>query len=339
MSALDDLAAFSATLGADPLLVQGPGGNTSIKRNGMLHVKASGLWLARATASSFMALGLEGLLERLRGAVGEPALADLVVGDACGMRPSIETGLHAVMPHAVVVHTHSVNAIAHLLRRDAAAVLGPLLAGLRWCFVPYARPGMPLLRAIEQAGGVGADVLMLGNHGVVVGAAGIEAAGRLLAEVERRVRVVAREVGMGVELPKWAGWRGALHAESHGLGVDEVSRELAAVGALYPDHVVFLGPGGVPSVPTAGVCRPPPAPPWKRGGQDKVVLVRGAGAMVREDITAAEEEMVRCLALVLARVGAEMPVRVLDAAEEAALMGWDAEAFRRQLDERLDGAA
>ena len=337
MSLIDALAGFSAGLGADPLLVQGPGGNTSIKLGGVLHVKASGLWLARATVGSFVALELGAVRGRLAGAEGEPELGDLVVGCA-GMRPSIETGMHAVMPHRVVVHTHSVNAIAHLVRRDAAAALGPLLAGVRWCFVPYARPGMPLLRAIEAAGGVGADVLMLGNHGVVVGADDLEGAGRLVAEVERRLAVVARAAGAGAALPEWAGWRGAVHAESHGLGVDEVSRALASVGAFYPDHVVFLGPGGVRSVRSLGEHHPPPPPSWKGG--EKVVLVAGAGAMVREGVTAAEEEMVRCLAMVLARVEESAPVRVLDAEEEAALMGWDAEAFRRGLDaRRLDGAA
>ncbi len=40
--------AFCAQIGADPLLVQGPGGNVSWKDGDVLWVKASGAWLAHA---------------------------------------------------------------------------------------------------------------------------------------------------------------------------------------------------------------------------------------------------------------------------------------------------
>ena len=40
---------LSADLGRNPLLVQGAGGNTSIKEDGLLWVKASGTWLSEAT--------------------------------------------------------------------------------------------------------------------------------------------------------------------------------------------------------------------------------------------------------------------------------------------------
>ena len=42
------LCAVSRRIGADAALVQGAGGNTSLKRDGVLWVKASGRWLARA---------------------------------------------------------------------------------------------------------------------------------------------------------------------------------------------------------------------------------------------------------------------------------------------------
>ena len=39
---------FSARVGGDPLLVQASNGNTSIKLDGILWIKASGKWLAHA---------------------------------------------------------------------------------------------------------------------------------------------------------------------------------------------------------------------------------------------------------------------------------------------------
>ena len=42
------LKAVSARLGADPLRIQGPGGNTSVKQGGAMWIKASGTELADA---------------------------------------------------------------------------------------------------------------------------------------------------------------------------------------------------------------------------------------------------------------------------------------------------
>ena len=48
-SEIADLLELSARIGRDPLLVQASSGNTSIKLDGILWIKASGKWLAHAT--------------------------------------------------------------------------------------------------------------------------------------------------------------------------------------------------------------------------------------------------------------------------------------------------
>lgn len=53
-SEYDALRALSARVGADPLLVQAAGGNTSIKGDGVMWIKASGTWLRDATAREIM---------------------------------------------------------------------------------------------------------------------------------------------------------------------------------------------------------------------------------------------------------------------------------------------
>ena len=45
---LDNLKTLSVTMGIDPSLIQATGGNTSLKENGVLWVKASGKNLANA---------------------------------------------------------------------------------------------------------------------------------------------------------------------------------------------------------------------------------------------------------------------------------------------------
>ena len=47
---LEAIRSLSANLGSDPLLVQAAGGNTSLKTDGVMWIKASGTWLRDALA-------------------------------------------------------------------------------------------------------------------------------------------------------------------------------------------------------------------------------------------------------------------------------------------------
>lgn len=139
---LDVLYAFSTMIGNDPRIVQGAGGNVSCKAGVVLHIKASRLWLGRmARETGFVALDLDAARACLRPAQSEPDLSAFTIGGRAGVRPSIETSLHAIMPHRVVVHTHFVNSLACLVRTDSQEMLTGLLDGLVRRHVPYARPG------------------------------------------------------------------------------------------------------------------------------------------------------------------------------------------------------
>jgi rhamnose utilization protein RhaD (predicted bifunctional aldolase and dehydrogenase) len=66
-----ELCAVSARLGADRAIVQGAGGNVSLKEEGTLWVKASGCWLADAEAKDIMVpLALEAVRHRLADGAG-----------------------------------------------------------------------------------------------------------------------------------------------------------------------------------------------------------------------------------------------------------------------------
>ena len=136
---MDDLAALarvSAELGSNRLLIQAAGGNTSVKADGVLWVKASGRWLAKALDEPiFAALDLPRLTRAM--ALGDPACetcdafvrADL---SAPGLRPSVETTLHAGLPQRFVLHVHCVETISNAVLEDGAARIAPLLDGLKW---------------------------------------------------------------------------------------------------------------------------------------------------------------------------------------------------------------
>lgn len=323
------LAAFSARIGADRRLVQGAGGNTSLKRgDAELWVKASGKWLAAAEREDvFVGMDLAAIRRGLASGDAEPGPAMRL--SAGVLRPSIETTLHALLPHPVVVHVHSVNAIAFAVRRDGPALVAERLAGLRHAWVPYARPGLPLTRAVQAVMHSAPDILLLGNHGLVVGAADTAAAAALLDAVEARLALPERTAPpadaarlASIAAASAGRYRPAALAEAHWAATDPISFGLAGRGALYPDHVVFLGASPVPCLDRAATTLPPDA---------ALLLVEGAGALVRAELGAGGEEMAACLGLVLARLDAAAPIAVLTGPEEAELLGWDAEHYRQSL--------
>ena len=337
-AALAPLAALSARLGADRNLIQGAGGNTSLKRGEReLWVKASGTWLAVAERQPiFVGLDLAEVRRRLAADEAEPALPARL-DPAGALRPSIETTLHALLPHAVVVHVHSVNTIAYAVRADGPARVAERLDGLRWAWIPYAKPGLPLTRAVQAEMHRAPDVLVLGNHGLVIGAPDTEAAAALLAEVESRLAVPARSVP-APDLPALdrlaalsAGrYRPARLGEAHAAATDPAHATIAGRGALYPDHVVFLGPSPVP------VLAVQQAEPWLKaahagGDMPALLLVEGVGALLRADLGAGAEEMAACLGLVLPRLDPDAPLVFLGPDQEAELLDWDAEKYRQSL--------
>jgi rhamnose utilization protein RhaD (predicted bifunctional aldolase and dehydrogenase) len=337
---LDALRRVSARIGADPALTQGAGGNTSVKDAGTLWIKASGTWLAHALdAEIFVPVAIAPLLEAVRRVDPAAERAEQFVRPgpgASGLRPSIETTVHALMPQRVVLHVHCVNTIAHAVRADPQATLAPLLDGLNWALIPYARPGLPLALAIAEHAAGRPDVLILANHGLVVAAETVADAEHLLLEVSRRLHTpprpsppgdVARLGTLAASSGGAASYRLPASEASHGVAMDPVSLVVARCGSLYPDHVIFLGEGSVIAGPGEDVA----AVVARNGLAPTSIVFPGAGVLMRSDATSGSDAMARCLADVAARIPADARLRALTPGEHRQLTNWDAEKYRQDL--------
>jgi rhamnose utilization protein RhaD (predicted bifunctional aldolase and dehydrogenase) len=124
---LDCLRQLSARVGSNPLLVQASNGNTSIKLEGILWIKGSGKWLARANQEQIL-IPIELAEAKVTVEQGGEIAPRQISGNE--MRPSIETAMHAVLPHRVVIHVHSINTIAWAIRSDGIEELTARLRGL-----------------------------------------------------------------------------------------------------------------------------------------------------------------------------------------------------------------
>jgi rhamnose utilization protein RhaD (predicted bifunctional aldolase and dehydrogenase) len=323
----EDFLRMSAVVGCNPRHVQGVGGNTSLKRDGVLWIKASGAFLSESLRrNTFAPVDLERLREAINVGAPDPGACVLSRDDEATLRPSIETVFHALLPHRVVVHTHSISVIAATVRRDAEALVAERLAGLSWRFVPYARPGEPIMRAIQgRLEDASADILVLANHGLVVGADNCSDALALLAEVECRLSGEARpfpapDFDRLASLAASSSYRAPPDIGVHRIGADPDALRIALGGSLYPDHVVFLGRRVV-----LVDERDPP------GGVDGpyLLVAPGAGVLIQRDTPPTAMAMISCLADVLAEIPAGDDVNYLSVCEETALINWEAEKFRR----------
>jgi rhamnose utilization protein RhaD (predicted bifunctional aldolase and dehydrogenase) len=335
LNGLETLRSASARLGADVRRTQGAGGNTSLKADGVLYIKASGTWLAHALEKGiFVPVAMEPLLHAFEHdpeAAEKPAGFVVAGQSPLGLRPSIETTVHAVIPHRVVLHIHCVDTLALAIRADAAALIAARLAGVAGvsaAFVPYCRPGLPLARAIVAARAPETNVLVLGNHGLVVSGQTVDEAMDRLEAVCGALATTPRPAAAGdlaslTAMAEGTDYRLPSDADAHAVATDPVRLALAAKGSFYPDHVIFLG-RGVTVLDAGGAIGSLTA-----NAQSLMIAVPGVGVLLHKGVLGGADLMARCLAEVLGRVPEGAALKILTTAEEDQLTNWDAEKYRQ----------
>src|SRR5215475_12702085 len=168
-------------LGSEPSLVLHGGGNTSIKAlttdllgevTEVVCVKASGGDMAFIDETRMPAMRLDRLrklrtLERLPDEDMTLILRDALI-DPMAPSPSVETLLHAFLPHKFIDHTHA-NAVLSLTDQEDSDLFCANVYGSRMGMVPYIMPGFGLA---ARAAGIyelkpNVEGLILQKHGVV----------------------------------------------------------------------------------------------------------------------------------------------------------------------------
>jgi rhamnose utilization protein RhaD (predicted bifunctional aldolase and dehydrogenase)/NAD(P)-dependent dehydrogenase (short-subunit alcohol dehydrogenase family) len=274
----------SRLIGADPDLVVHGGGNTSLKGTvttlvgeevEVLFVKGSGWDLDALEPPGLPAVRLAPLraLRALDSLSDEEMVNQLRVNllDASAPNPSVESLLHAFLPHRFVDHTHADVALAITNQPPGDGEALALEAfGPAWAIVPYVMPGFDLARAAAEAFEADPSVegLVLLNHGLFTFADDARTAyERMVEGVDRAERFAAERAGARPSpavvrsatdptLPP--ALRGALAAPTgdadrpwapvvleHRVG-DEIlallahpdARRLATANPLTPDHVI-----------------------------------------------------------------------------------------------------
>ena len=219
----EDLALRTYTtrlLGGDPRLVQHGGGNTSVKTvmrdpagepAKVLCVKGSGWDMATIEPPGLPAVRLAPLL-KLAGlkALSDEEMVAIQRGnllDSAAPNPSVETLLHAFIPHKFVDHTHA-NAVLALCDRPDGMALCRKVYGPRAAIVPYVMPGFALALKAKEVFDAHpqCEGLILHKHGIFTfGDSAREAYDRmidLVSRAERALRRMRHRRVFTVKLPK-----------------------------------------------------------------------------------------------------------------------------------------
>ena len=222
----DDIPAsfikFVQRVGQDFSLVQGLGGNCSVKSLDTMFVKSSGRRMREADRGAFF--------HEVR-LTSDGNFADDV--SSAGTTPSIEVFLHASIPEKYVLHLHSTSAIAALMQIDDSDSNYEILESHGIASLPYLRPGKDLLRGLNQQSSDARSGLLLANHGLVISDNTVRGLKEKLIKIEEVLQ--GKMVTLG-------------HASATRLGkefsVDEAKTirwHMAHNWRVTPDHIVFLG--------------------------------------------------------------------------------------------------
>ena len=207
-------------LGGEPRLVLHGGGNTSVKTRmrdlagenvDVLCVKGSGWDMAAIEPPGLPAVRLKPLLDLLKlKALSDEDMVNVQRGnllDSASPNPSVETLLHAFVPHAFIDHTHS-NAVLALTDQPDPERLCREVYGAKMAYVPYIMPGFALAKKAAEIYRKNPKVegLILLKHGIFTfGKSAKEAYGRMIRHVsaaEARIGRAGRQVFVPRALPK-----------------------------------------------------------------------------------------------------------------------------------------
>ena len=193
-----DLAVRTYTtrlLGSDPKMVLHGGGNTSVKTTvkdqlgedvEVICIKGSGWDMGVIEPAGLPAVKLEPLrkLRKLDKLSDEDMVNFQRINllDSSAPNPSVETLLHAFLPHKFIDHVHSTAVLALTDQPDNKALVQEVY-GDRVAYVPYTIPGFALAKSVADVfdKNPGVEGLVLLQHGIfTVGDTAQQAYGRMI---------------------------------------------------------------------------------------------------------------------------------------------------------------
>lgn len=265
-------------LGGDPRLVLHGGGNTSVKTTAqdllgddvpVLRVKGSGWDMGDIEPAGLPAVRLEPL-RRLQAldALTDEDMVNFQRGnllDSASPNPSVETLLHAFLPHKVIDHTHS-TAVLSLTDQPDGDDICLQVYGDRMGYVPYIMPGFDLAKSAAEFQAASPDVegLILHKHGIFTfGETAQEAYERMIDAVtlaETRLQKGRKQVFVAARMPEQIAKLSEVAPVLRGLVADDLGadgwRRMVLDHRTGPEILNYVNGADVARYSQTGVVTP-----------------------------------------------------------------------------------
>jgi len=218
---------FIREIGADPQVVQGNGGNFSVKDDVKMLIKGSGTRFGDAKIEDLIEIDLQIFRDEFRKETEldathiehEHAMNELMRKfSSDNGRASMEAAMHAFLPR-YVLHTHLVTSNVILCMTNGEDVLKEVFSDVPYTLVEYATPGFELGALIMKK--PPEKITFLQNHGIIV-------CGDSLKELKNIFELVIKRCTnyLKINITDYSPFTGAEDAGKFN-------------GALFPDAAVY----------------------------------------------------------------------------------------------------
>ena len=218
------------------------------------------------------------------------------------------------MPHKIVVHTHPIKLLSLLVRKDAKTKLIEILGNEELAWVPYNRPGIDLSRSLKKVLDIKeANVILLGNHGLVVGAETCSEITKLMKRIlsaceQKQEKCIKTNKKDLLQLANEMNMRLPSHEEVHYLANNNIAYKRCKDkgGILYPDQAVFLG-SKMPCYDSLEDIEPEMNLPF--------VIIKDIGVFVSQESGKEVDIMLRCHSQLLSRISIDCELNYISEKE------------------------
>jgi ribulose-5-phosphate 4-epimerase/fuculose-1-phosphate aldolase len=341
---LKKLVKISQAVGNSPDLIQGGGGNTSVKLDGkLMAVKASGYRLNQITENEgFVVVNYDDIknyydnVDLDSGVDYEKDSTEFVkksivkIDGLKELRPSVEAGFHSILKN-YVIHTHAVYANILCCADGGEKIAGEVFSGsgITFIWVPYINPGFSLTLKIKEEikkcvekHGKFPEVILMDNHGLIVNSDDCDECIRLHEKVNSMIKerlkidesypeILLEESGENVFISK-------TKFVSDFIKENSVDIEYFERIPLYPDQLVYLN-GNLSG----------------ESGESKVLINKETGEVVyrtsRQEAMTIEETLLAYLYVVDNIQKKGLPIKTMTPEEVGFITNWESEKYRKSL--------
>ncbi|HHW47294.1 MAG TPA: class II aldolase [Clostridiaceae bacterium] len=341
---LKNLVKISQAVGNSPDIVQGGGGNTSVKLDGkLMAVKASGYRLNQIAENEgyvvvnyndikkyFDNVDLNSGMDYEKDSTEFLKKSVVKIEGLKELRPSVEAGFHSILKK-YVIHTHAVYANILCCAAGGEEIAGKALSGsgITYIWIPYINPGFSLTlkikeeirKCIEKQGKL-PEVILMANHGLIVNSDDCDECIRLHEKVNSMIKEYLKIDGGYPEIVLEEAGENAFVSRtkfiSDFIKENKVDTDYFDRFPLYPDQLVYLN-GNLPA----------------ESGEGKVLINTETGDVVyrtsRQEAMTIEETLLAYLYVIDNIQKKGWTIKTMTAEEVGFITNWESEKYRKSL--------